>query len=681
MRQRIRHDRGRRSAATALAIAAGLAATLTAVTMPEPAVATEAPAAAVVTSPSTATFTYRGGITATLTATQRPNQYGAPGFVLLSTTPHSAYQATSGMFAPALDPATTPTVGFQAAAGECGDLDYTGHCDGNGTVTIVFSQPVTDPILDISGLGGDGFCAIGVPVPTSSPCYPLYAAGLAAGTTMTPDTAGMLWFGSFMSQQLDIASATGPSGPVAVQFSSASPGATNLLVTPTRIAVDDMASDAFCDRSGPTSGSTTSGSQTRSFGVSAPAGCGSVTLLGTITSVTLDISTNIQQMPTANGWTNGYDFATANAAGTRLGDLARISIRLPEDLGDAPASYDGDQAAAHIQGPLHLGAGITADADDTTNPTVSPNAGTGADLDTDDAVGDGVHAPDATRGAAYTLTVPISGAAQPGEVAGWIDLNGDGTFDADERASADFGAGDTSVVLTWSIPATAIPGPSYARLRAAFTPAEVAAPNGIATSGEVEDYLLDIVDPVPGIAIVKGDADGNAADDAGTAAVLPDGTASLIYTITNTGDEPLTDLTVSDDVIANGTVTDLSCVFPDATIGTSWAGPLAADATFQCTAQLSGVAPGVIAHEDIGSVTGTGAVSGVGATATNPYFATTPVPPTGPGSDPTSEAPSTLAKTGPGYDPNGLAGIGGVLLLVGLGVLVAGRRRRQGGRR
>jgi protocatechuate 3,4-dioxygenase beta subunit len=132
-----------------------------------------------------------------------------------------------------------------------------------------------------------------------------------------------------------------------------------------------------------------------------------------------------------------------------------------------------------------------------------------------------------------------------------------------------------------------------------------------------------IQNPTPDVKIVKKDAAGNDADTQATEAKLPKGSTGLVYTITNNGSEPLRDVTVTDQLVAVGTVTGLSCTFPDGTKGTSWAGPLAAGASFPCTAQLAGVTPGSH-HEDIGNVTGTGVISGTSVDDSNPYHATQP---------------------------------------------------------
>jgi hypothetical protein len=130
--------------------------------------------------------------------------------------------------------------------------------------------------------------------------------------------------------------------------------------------------------------------------------------------------------------------------------------------------------------------------------------------------------------------------------------------------------------------------------------------------------------PVPGVTITKDDSAGNAADTPQTVVLLPNGSTGLVYTITNTGTEPLDSVVVSDQVVANGTVTGLSCTFPGGSTGTTWAGPFAAGASFTCTAQLSGVVPGTVLHEDIGTVQAVGQFSGQQVSDHNPYYATTP---------------------------------------------------------
>lgn len=106
------------------------------------------------------------------------------------------------------------------------------------------------------------------------------------------------------------------------------------------------------------------------------------------------------------------------------------------------------------------------------------------------------------------------------------------------------------------------------------SPGVVIAPGGSSALVTIGDRTISTmrvdngVSPeVPAIEIVKGDAAGNAADDAASSVDLTatGGTTDLVFTITNTGTEPLDNLVVRDVVASGGTVSDLACVFPGST--------------------------------------------------------------------------------------------------------------------
>ena len=183
-----------------------------------------------------------------------------------------------------------------------------------------------------------------------------------------------------------------------------------------------------------------------------------------------------------------------------------------------------------------------------------------------------------------------------------------------------------------------------------------------ATSAELasgdQDLSLDFGFwlPAPAITITKADDKGNAADNKDASVLLSDGKAKLVFTITNTGNEALRDVQVSDEVVRGGRVTNLVCVFPDGSRGVSWAGPFAIGASFQCTADLSGVSG---THEDIAKVVGIGVDSGKSVGDDDPYFAHTPKP----------GLPST------GADGAAMLAAPLLVLLAAGGVLLAGRRR------
>ncbi|MCI1263191.1 MAG: Ig-like domain-containing protein [Tetrasphaera jenkinsii] len=131
--------------------------------------------------------------------------------------------------------------------------------------------------------------------------------------------------------------------------------------------------------------------------------------------------------------------------------------------------------------------------------------------------------------------------------------------------------------------------------------------------------------PAPVIDIVKKDIkgfDANTAAEAADLGMAPGGRA-LVFTIANKGNEPIKNPTVSDVVISNGTVEDLSCTFPDGAEGLTWTGTLSVGGWFKCTAMLVGVGGGAVLHQDRATVTGTGAISGTPVKDQDDYWAKT----------------------------------------------------------
>lgn len=131
----------------------------------------------------------------------------------------------------------------------------------------------------------------------------------------------------------------------------------------------------------------------------------------------------------------------------------------------------------------------------------------------------------------------------------------------------------------------------------------------------------------PAIHVVKADAAGNDANTTGTAVDLQPtgGSTGLVFTIHNTGDEALTNVTVTDAqaVGSTGTVSGIVCTLPggSGTMTLPWAGPFQPDASFICTANLDGVTAGST-HLDTVTVDGVGVISGTGVHAHDPYNAT-----------------------------------------------------------
>ena len=123
--------------------------------------------------------------------------------------------------------------------------------------------------------------------------------------------------------------------------------------------------------------------------------------------------------------------------------------------------------------------------------------GTGADGDDLATVDDenGVTgAITATVGQTSIVTVSVTNTRnQPATLAGWFDLDRDGTFEAGERTTASIPANAGTVTRKLTFPTATVDGASYARFR--LFPGDVAdpSPTGAATAGEVEDHFASVV--------------------------------------------------------------------------------------------------------------------------------------------------------------------------------------------
>ncbi|MBN2305924.1 MAG: S8 family serine peptidase [Anaerolineae bacterium] len=179
----------------------------------------------------------------------------------------------------------------------------------------------------------------------------------------------------------------------------------------------------------------------------------------------------------------------ANAIYPRIQVDAAV-LAYGRDFGDAPASYgtlDADDGARHIRVPEYsLGVGSDQEPDGTPG------------IDDGD---DGVVFPAMAAGETSRINVAASveqSALAPdtpylGLLSVWIDLNGDGDFaDADEQVLTDrvlTGPYPESVPI--SIPASAVPGDTWARVR--YGTQTGLAFDGEAYNGEVEDYPVTLL--------------------------------------------------------------------------------------------------------------------------------------------------------------------------------------------
>jgi uncharacterized repeat protein (TIGR01451 family) len=175
------------------------------------------------------------------------------------------------------------------------------------------------------------------------------------------------------------------------------------------------------------------------------------------------------------------------------------------DYGDAPDTFKtlraGNGARHFAIGP-YLGSSVDSESDG--QPSASAD-GDGSDED------GAVFSDRIIVGTSSTLTVTASAA---GVLQAWLDFNGDGDFeDAGEHIASDQSlfAGETK--LDFSVPADAKTGDTYARLR--FSSASGLACYGLASDGEVEDYLVKITPRYTLGDYVWVDENGDGVQDAG----------------------------------------------------------------------------------------------------------------------------------------------------------------------
>jgi hypothetical protein len=181
-------------------------------------------------------------------------------------------------------------------------------------------------------------------------------------------------------------------------------------------------------------------------------------------------------------------------SGHTLGPVDALEDRvlLASDFGDAPAPYPVTQAhngARHeVSGP-RLGDTIDSEADGANSSLAS---GDGADED-----GVVFGAVNAGRTDA-SVVVKLRNAALGGRVDAWVDFNGNGSWSDPGEKIIDSAAvtNNTDRRFTFSVPANAIIGTSYARVR--VSTAGGLTPTGAAPDGEVEDHrvVISLASPV-----------------------------------------------------------------------------------------------------------------------------------------------------------------------------------------
>ena len=175
-----------------------------------------------------------------------------------------------------------------------------------------------------------------------------------------------------------------------------------------------------------------------------------------------------------------------------------------EDFGDAPASYGDAIHWLDLTPKLYLGSTAPDKETKTQNSANGGVDGLGDDNNGDDEDGVANFPTLGTSSKGYSLNVTLNNTSgSTARLVGWIDFDGNGTFDTDEATTVNVASGATNkiVALTWkTLPSDIKPGASYVRLRLttdsniATGTASTSLPTGSATDGEVEDYPLNIND-------------------------------------------------------------------------------------------------------------------------------------------------------------------------------------------
>ena len=174
-------------------------------------------------------------------------------------------------------------------------------------------------------------------------------------------------------------------------------------------------------------------------------------------------------------------------SGTVTTSIDVVSELADKDFGDAPSNYpvlSADNGASHIVGTLRLGTQVTPELDG------KPSAN--ADADNDDGImflSDLVRVTDGGSTASIGVNVTESALLDA-----WIDFNADGDWNDDgEQIGTNLAvSAGTTNILSYSVPATASLGDTFARFRLSTTGS--LSPTGAASDGEVEDYLVTVLD-------------------------------------------------------------------------------------------------------------------------------------------------------------------------------------------
>jgi len=182
--------------------------------------------------------------------------------------------------------------------------------------------------------------------------------------------------------------------------------------------------------------------------------------------------------------------------------LSQTALLIATDHGDAPTSY---KVLASDDGPRHFvqyntsgTALLTLGTSVTSEPAGLASTLASSDADNGIAVFPAITAATVPQTiSSYSVSVTVRNlTGQIAQLAGWMDWNLNGTFEAGERASITVTPNSTTATLTWtnvSIPAINTTFATFARFRISLD--DMSLPTGTAASGEVEDYRINFEAP------------------------------------------------------------------------------------------------------------------------------------------------------------------------------------------
>lgn len=234
---------------------------------------------------------------------------------------------------------------------------------------------------------------------------------------------------------------------------------------------------------------------------------------------------------------NGFFRILDGGSGTATIDIGAFEFSLAPalDFGDAPTAgqsgFDSDYPVTHIQNGarhsasrLFLGSLIDGETEGQPDNTAGQDGDGGDDSNgVSDEDGVVVVASMVATIAAATKSSFVITASGDGKLDAWIDFNQDGDWDdTGEQVFTNRLVTAGLNLLSFDVPAGSIPGSSGARFR--LSSAGELAPTGAAPDGEVEDYIVMILD---------GDTEGGAAVEieppiSGTLDVVADGTDVVV---------------------------------------------------------------------------------------------------------------------------------------------------------